>query len=116
MALPPNPPPVMRAPTAPASIAASTAVSSSGQEISKSSRIEACEATSSGPSRSKSPSRRASTAASTRAFSLTTWRARRTPGSPSAPAAASTCSGVASRRAATPRVRVAASTAARRSA
>ena len=41
MALPPKPPPTMRAPCAPASSAASTIASSSGTEISKSSRSDA---------------------------------------------------------------------------
>ncbi len=40
---PPKPPPVSRAPIAPALIAASTAASIAGTEISKSSRIDACE-------------------------------------------------------------------------
>ena len=49
IAEPPKPPPVIRAPSAPAERAASTARSSSAQEISKSSRIEAWEASRSGP-------------------------------------------------------------------
>src|SRR5215211_6382724 len=69
-----------------------------------------------GPRRSSRPARSSATASSTRAFSVTTWRARRSPGSPRAAAAASTRSGVASRRAGTPRTAAAASQAARRSA
>ena len=45
---PPNPPPVIRAPSAPCARAVSTARSTVGTVISKSSRIEACEASSSG--------------------------------------------------------------------
>ena len=48
MMQPPKPPPVIRAPSAPASLAASTARSTVGTVISKSSRMEACEASSSG--------------------------------------------------------------------
>ena len=46
---PPNPPPIIRAPNAPAASAASTVASASGQEISKSSRSEACDSVSSRP-------------------------------------------------------------------
>jgi hypothetical protein len=46
---PPNPPPIIRAPNAPATSAASTVASASGQEISKSSRSEACDCVSSRP-------------------------------------------------------------------
>ena len=52
MMQPPKPPPVIRAPSAPASRAASTARSTVGTVISKSSRIEVCEAFSSGASNS----------------------------------------------------------------
>ena len=55
IAEPPKPPPVIRAPSAPAWSAVSTAASSSAQEISKSSRIDACEAANSGPRRAQSP-------------------------------------------------------------
>ena len=46
---PPNPPPIIRAPNAPAASAASTVASASGQEISKSSRSDACDCVSSRP-------------------------------------------------------------------
>jgi P450-derived glycosyltransferase activator len=46
---PPNPPPIIRAPSAPEASAVSTAASASGQEISKSSRSEACAWVSSRP-------------------------------------------------------------------
>ncbi len=49
MAEPPKPPPVIRAPMAPAPRATSTARSSSAQEISKSSRMERWLASSSAP-------------------------------------------------------------------
>jgi len=39
---PPNPPPIIRAPNAPAASAAVTVASASGQEISKSSRSDSC--------------------------------------------------------------------------
>ena len=78
MAEPPKPPPVIRAPSAPAATAASTAVSSSGTEISKSSRIEACEARNSAPTARKSSARKAAaTVSRTRSISVTTCRARR---------------------------------------
>ena len=51
---PPKPPPVIRAPIAPSPAAVSTARSSSGTEISKSSRIETCEASSRSPIASRS--------------------------------------------------------------
>ena len=51
MAEPPKPPPVIRAPIAPASTAVDTARSSSGQEISKSSRMDTCDSAKIRPSR-----------------------------------------------------------------
>ena len=69
---PPKPPPVIRAPSAPAARADSTARSTVGTVISKSSRIEAWEASSSGPSSATRPARSTSAAACTRAFSVTT--------------------------------------------
>ena len=63
IAEPPKPPPVIRAPTAPASTAVVTATSSSGQEISKSSRIETCESRNSVPTAAQSDAASAATAA-----------------------------------------------------
>ena len=54
---PPKPPPTIRAPTAPASRSRCTVASTAGVEIAKSSRRLACEASSSSPTRSRSPSR-----------------------------------------------------------
>ena len=108
---PPNPPPVIRAPTAPASFAAPTARSSSGQEISKSSRMEACDAANRSPSAGQSPLAMASTVCVTRAISVTTWRARRRMRSSASSATRST---VASRRESTPSRPTAVSQSARR--
>ncbi len=78
---PPNPPPVIRAPNTSALPAAmSTRRSMSGVEISKSSRIEVWDSRKSLPSVVTSSLVSASTEASTRAFSVTTWRARRSSG------------------------------------
>jgi hypothetical protein len=78
---PPKPPPVMRAPwTPPASPmprASSTSVSSSGALTSKSSRSDWWLSNISAPAPRQSPPASASAAARVRAFSVTTWRARR---------------------------------------
>ncbi len=86
-----------------------TAVSSSGQEISKSSRMETCDADSIGPIWAIFPARSSSTVASTRAFSVTTCRARRRITGSSSDPAASSWSGVTSRSAGTPSTRAACS-------
>ena len=74
----PNPPPVKRAPISPgAPRAAATIASSSGEETSKLSRNESCEAAQSRPMLDRSPAASAFTIARTRWFSETTWPTRR---------------------------------------
>ena len=72
MTQPPNPPPVIRAPSAPSDSSDSAVRSTSGTVMRKSSRIEACDAVSSGPMSDSRPASRSSTVSSTRAFSVTT--------------------------------------------
>ena len=99
MMQPPKPPPVIRAPRAPEARAISTARSTCGTVISKSSRMDSCEASRSGARSAMRPARSTSTASSTRAFSVTTWRTRRRiTGSESCSSAASEIGDVAQRR------------------
>ena len=115
MMQPPKPPPVIRAPRAPEARAVSTARSTCGTVISKSSRIDACEASRRGARSVRRPARSTLTASSTRAFSVTTWRTRRwITGSGSWSRAASRS--VTSRNAGTPSSRAASSQLARRAA
>ena len=58
---PPKPPPVIRAPSAPAAVAVSAIKSMCAVVISKSSRMDACEAVNIRPVSAKSESRRAAT-------------------------------------------------------
>src|SRR5436309_1112200 len=95
---PPKPPPTIRAPAAPPSRRRSTVSSTAPVEESYWSRSEACDSSSSRPSAGMSSSCRAVTAASTRAFSSSTCRARRRSGSGRASAASRS----ASLRSATP--------------
>jgi len=105
---PPKPPPVMRAPRTPPSRPISCARlamrSNSGQETSKSSRREACEAAMRFPMLVKSPDLKAATASVVRAISVTTWRARRKIWSPISSFLARTSSRVTSRQLPLPRI------------
>jgi hypothetical protein len=69
-------PSVIRAPRVPWALATWTATSSAGQEISKSSRMEACEASNKGPTAGSRPARSRATVWRTRSISVTTCLAR----------------------------------------
>ena len=96
---PPKPPPIMRAPAAPAALSALDGRLDLGHRrlvVVAQARVRGVEQAR--RPRSRSPARSASTVASTRAFSLSTWRARR----PSGSARRSAASGSASLRCSTP--------------
>ena len=115
MMQPPKPPPVIRAPSAPASLAASTARSTVGTVMAKSSRIEAWDASNSGANSANRPATRSSAASRTRASSVTTCRTRRCISS-SGRAARAASRSVMSRNAGTPSSGAASSQLARRAA
>ncbi|MDQ1536923.1 MAG: hypothetical protein QOE58_1316 [Actinomycetota bacterium] len=84
-----NPPPVIRAPGAPWVVVTSTATSSSAQEISKSSRIESCEALNTGPTSGRRPA--LSTAPSDRRVRSRSRRVWLAPGATSRSEGAASC-------------------------
>ena len=108
---PPKPPPMIRAPAAPAARSRAASASTVGVDTANWSRSEAWDASRIGPSAATSPRPSAAAASSTRASSWTTCRARPRSGAgrPSA------CSSVASRRAGTPSRRAASAHSSRRS-
>ena len=95
---PPKPAPVIRAATTPGVASAiSTRASSSGETTSKSSRSEAWLPAQARPTAARSEAASASIEASTRAFSVTTWRQRRKVSSSTRTATAGSIASVTSR-------------------